>query len=60
MGIKPFGERFDKKNMIGYNIIGGGFGHGVGMSQYGAHYMALDGYDYLEILEHYYTGVIVE
>ena len=37
-----------------------GYGHGVGMSQYGAHYMALDGYDYLEILEHYYTGVIVE
>ena len=37
-----------------------GYGHGVGMSQYGAHYMALDGYDYLEILEHYYTGVTVE
>lgn len=33
-----------------------GYGHGVGMSQYGAHYMALDGYDYVEILEHYYTG----
>ncbi len=37
-----------------------GYGHGVGMSQYGAHYMALDGYDYLEILEHYYTGTTVE
>ena len=37
-----------------------GYGHGVGMSQYGAHYMALDGYDYLEILEHYYTGILVE
>ncbi len=33
-----------------------GYGHGVGMSQYGAHFMALDGYDYVEILEHYYTG----
>lgn len=33
-----------------------GYGHGVGMSQYGAHYMALAGYDYIEILEHYYTG----
>ncbi|WMJ83108.1 SpoIID/LytB domain-containing protein [Oscillospiraceae bacterium LTW-04] len=32
-----------------------GYGHGVGMSQYGAHYMALEGYDYVEILEHYYT-----
>ena len=26
----------DKKNVVGYNIIGGGFGHGVGMSQNGA------------------------
>ena len=33
----------DKKNMIGYNIIGGGFGHGVGMSQNGAKNMALQG-----------------
>lgn len=32
-----------------------GYGHGVGMSQYGAHFMALDGYDYVKILEHYYT-----
>ena len=32
-----------------------GYGHGVGMSQYGAHYMALDGYSYVDILEHYYT-----
>lgn len=32
-----------------------GYGHGVGMSQYGAHFMALEGYDYVEILEHYYT-----
>lgn len=33
-----------------------GYGHGVGMSQYGAHFMALDGYSYVEILEHYYKG----
>ncbi|MFV0496878.1 MAG: SpoIID/LytB domain-containing protein [Candidatus Fimivivens sp.] len=32
-----------------------GYGHGVGMSQYGAHYMALEGFNYVEILEHYYT-----
>ena len=37
-----------------------GYGHGVGMSQYGAEEMALDGADYLEILTHYYTGVTVE
>lgn len=37
-----------------------GFGHGVGMSQYGANQMAADGADYREILTHYYTGVTVE
>lgn len=33
-----------------------GFGHGVGMSQYGAYGMALEGYNYKEILNHYYKG----
>lgn len=37
-----------------------GFGHGVGMSQYGANEMAAQGATYLEILTHYYTGVTVE
>lgn len=36
-----------------------GFGHGVGMSQYGADGMAEEGSDYKEILEHYYTGTKV-
>lgn len=34
-----------------------GYGHGVGMSQYGALKMAKDGYSYEEILKHYYTGI---
>ena len=34
-----------------------GYGHGVGLSQYGANQMARDGADYREILTHYYTGV---
>ena len=34
-----------------------GYGHGVGMSQYGADYMARQGADYEEILKAYYTGV---
>lgn len=34
-----------------------GSGHGVGMSQYGALGMALEGYTYDEILKHYYQGV---
>ena len=33
-----------------------GFGHGVGMSQYGAFGMAKNGYKYNEILAHYYKG----
>ena len=37
-----------------------GYGHGVGLSQYGAGAMAAAGADYREILTHYYTGVTVE
>ena len=33
-----------------------GFGHGVGMSQYGANVLAGEGADYREILAHYYPG----
>ena len=36
-----------------------GFGHGVGLSQYGANEMAEEGADWLEIVTHYYTGVTV-
>ena len=34
-----------------------GYGHGVGMSQYGANEMAKEGYSYEDILKYYYTGV---
>lgn len=34
-----------------------GYGHGVGMSQYGANELAKIGYNYEEILKHYYTGI---
>ena len=33
-----------------------GFGHRVGMSQYGANAMAQNGAEYAEILAHYYPG----
>ena len=36
-----------------------GFGHGVGLSQYGADGMAKAGSGYKEILTHYYTGTEV-
>ncbi|MEB3357960.1 MAG: SpoIID/LytB domain-containing protein [Synechococcales bacterium] len=38
-------------------ISGRGFGHGVGMSQWGAYGMAAHGYNYQQILGHYYQGV---
>ena len=45
-------------NVTDITINGGGFGHGVGMSQYGAGYMAnkLD-QPYYNILRHYYSGI---
>lgn len=43
-----------------FTIYGEGFGHGVGMSQSGAKGMAKAGYNYKQILQHYYTGVTVE
>jgi stage II sporulation protein D len=40
-------------------VKGAGFGHGVGMSQYGAAGYAKSGFDYQSILTHYYTGTTV-
>ena len=36
-----------------------GYGHGVGMSQYGANEMAKSGASYREILMHYYPGTTI-
>lgn len=43
-----------------YLITVKGYGHGVGMSQYGADYYAKQGMTYEEIILHYYTGVEIE
>ena len=40
-----------------YTIYGGGNGHGVGMSQNGANQMALSGYSYQEILNHFFKQI---
>ena len=40
-----------------YKFNGGGFGHGCGMSQWGAGRMGQLGYKYDEILKHYYKGI---
>lgn len=43
-------------NVVGYTIVGGGFGHGVGMSQNGARAMAGKGITAAEILGFFYEG----
>lgn len=54
------GERIVKKNMQNITYNGQGWGHGVGMSQWGAHAMAKKGFKFDEILKYYYTGVQIE
>ena len=44
------------KDVIGYTMIGGGYGHGVGMSQNGAKAMALSGKSCEEILSFFFPG----
>ena len=45
-------------NITDITMYGGGFGHGVGMSQYGAGYMANKlNQPYYNILRHYYSGI---
>lgn len=48
-----------KKISNGLLLTGYGWGHGVGMCQWGARGMALRGYNYHDILKHYYTGVTI-
>ena len=40
-----------------YTITTYGYGHGVGMSQNGANYMAKQGYSYKKILNHFYSNI---
>lgn len=47
----------DKKKA---SATGGGFGHGIGMSQYGANGMAQAGYTYEEILQFFYHDIDIE
>ncbi|MDO4344760.1 MAG: SpoIID/LytB domain-containing protein [Eubacteriales bacterium] len=61
MGLLPSAfflmqPRYENGNLQGYHIVGGGYGHGNGMSQNGAKHMALEGLDYTQILEKYYAG----
>ena len=55
--VLPDADRIDRDQI---RIDGEGWGHGVGMSQWGARIMAEEGASHTEILEHYYSGAIVE
>lgn len=59
LGLKSmdFSLRQDGNNIIIDTV---GYGHGVGMSQYGAEGMALEGYSYRDILSHYYVGTSIK
>ena len=50
-------KRYNGSTVAGYTFTGRGWGHGVGMCQYGAFGLAKMGVKYDEIIRHYYTGV---
>ena len=56
LGLRSTDFDIKRKNGLVY-ISTLGYGHGVGMSQYGANAMAKKGYKYDEILKYYYTGI---
>ena len=47
-----------QENQFTFSVTG--YGHGVGMSQYGANAMAAQGSSWRDILTHYYTGVEIQ
>ena len=50
-------KRYSGNQVASYTFTGRGWGHGVGMCQYGAYGLAKMGVKYDEIIRHYYTGV---
>jgi stage II sporulation protein D len=56
----PYVELPASKLDQGIVIHGSGYGHGLGMSQWGARKLAEDGWDYQQILLYFYTGVELE
>lgn len=52
-------QRGTYQGETGYLVTGGGYGHGVGMSQCGANAMADCGYTCEEIIEEYYPGTVI-
>jgi SpoIID/LytB domain protein len=50
----------DRREDGGFILRGAGWGHGVGLCQIGAAVMGAKGYNYREILEHYFRGAKIE
>ncbi|MBD2576667.1 SpoIID/LytB domain-containing protein [Oscillatoria sp. FACHB-1406] len=48
------------KSLKGYRFVGGGFGHGAGMSQYGSYNLAKLGWTSAQILQFYFPGTTLE
>lgn len=60
LGLRSTNFLFEELEDETILVVTFGFGHGVGMSQWGAQAMAQEGASYREILQHYYSGVTVE
>ena len=50
-------DDFVKTSPDSYVVEGRGWGHGIGMNQWGAKAMAEQGHDYINILQHYYKNI---
>lgn len=53
--LSPYVKQVEETNTA-FRIHGGGWGHNIGMSQYGAYQMSREGFNYRDIIEFYYSG----
>ena len=53
-------EKISDGNSILFRLRGAGWGHGVGLCQIGAAMMGAKGYNYKQILEHYFRNATLE
>ncbi len=56
----PENKQTPESVLTGFRFVGGGFGHGVGMSQTGAYNLGQQGYSHRQILEFYYPGTSLQ
>lgn len=58
--VEPNAESYPMPPGGAYTVTGGGWGHRIGMSQYGAHGAGLAGLSHAQILAFYYPGTVLE